>query len=179
MSSEIHVKLKRKGQSYEDAITLMYLSTTAIRELAQEVSFVFAGGQNPFEEKINTQEPSEEQLEHEKEYGAYTVLTKEKLDEIISFYDRTIVDVSSRINKQEEEIEKLEKMLPLSSNTEVFDRIREEMNDSYYLFNELTESLEEYQNIRNKWIFSVFEVFENNKAYSSIYEDFELVYYRD
>ena len=68
----------------------MWLSTTPTRELSREVSLVYNGGKGLFEEQVNHEDISDEQLAKEKEYGNYVVLSSEKLDEIIHFYEHTI-----------------------------------------------------------------------------------------
>lgn len=175
MSSEIRVRLKAKGQSYNNAITLLCLTTTPTRELAQAVDLVYDGGKSTLAYEL--EEQTEEEIAHEKEYGIYTVLTKEKLDEILAYYDKEIAQLSKQLTDTNLRIEKIEKSIPQALSVDVYNAMIETVNGLVEVAEDLKKYIEEYQYLKNEWQFSVQAVFEANSACSSIFEEFELIYY--
>lgn len=177
MSSQIEIKLKHKGQPYEDAITLMWLSTTPTRELSREVSLVYNGGKGLFEEQINHEGISDEQLAKEKEYGNYTVLSLEKLDEIIHFYEHTIEGLIKELEGRKNQIKALNEMMPKVASVEVYEKMKEDIEELDNHIEGINDMIDEYEHIKNKWEYSVKNVFEDNKDYSSVFSEYELIYY--
>ena len=179
MSSQIKIKLKHKGQSHEDAITLMWLSTTPTRELSREVSLVYNGGKGLFEEQVNHEDISDEQLAKEKEYGNYVALSSEKLDEIIHFYEHTIEGLIKELEDRKNQIKMLNEMMPKVISVDIYHKMREDIEELDNHIEGINEMINEYEHIKNKWEYSVQDVFEDNKDYSSPFSEYELIYYRD
>lgn len=179
MSSQIEIKLKHKGQPHEDAITLMWLSTTPTRELSREVSLVYSGGKGLFEEQVNHEGISDEQLAKEKEYGNYTVLSLEKLDEIIHFYEHTIEGLIKELEGRKNQIKVLNEMMPKVASVEVYEKMKEDIEELDNHIEGINDMIDEYEHIKNKWEYSVKNVFEDNKDYSSVFSEYELIYYMD
>lgn len=180
MSSEINVKLKRKGQSHKDSITLLWLSTTPTRDLCEQVSLIYCGGRSVFENEFEAGVKKEVSDTDSEEYGLYTILTTEKLNEILKFYDDKIDIFSSALKNTKERLVKLEQYLMNAKTAEVYTSISDDMSVQIQDINEITEFIEEYKYLKNYWTFAVQNVFENNSPYSvNETNEYELIYYRD
>lgn len=177
MSSEINVKLKKKGQSCDDAITLLWLSTTPTRDLCEQVSLVYCGGRSAFESEFEAGTKKEES-DIKSEYDSYTVLTTDKLNEILTFYDNKITIFSDAYKTTKEKLTELKQYLMNAKTAEVYIAISDDILEHIQQLDELNEFIEEYKYLKNYWTFAVQTVFENNN-YSISKDEFELVYYRD
>lgn len=171
MSSELNVKLKRKGQKHNDAVTLLWMSTTPTRELCAEVDLLYNGGISLFDNHDITISDDE--------YDLYTVLTSDKLEEIILFYNNKINNLLKSLKQIEDKNIKLENLLMNARTSEVYSTISKEILTNTQTKIELQELIEDYTYYKNYWIFAVQNVFENNKLYLDNDIQYELVYYRD
>lgn len=177
MSSYLTVKLKEKGKSHKNAVVLLEISTTPTRELADSVDFVYCGGVDIFNQK-EPKQLTEEEILHNKEYDLYTVLTKEKLDEILNFYTSEISDMSKQIAEDKLEVEKLEKNQPQAVSTEIFNLMQEKIDDILSNISYLEEEIEDKEYLKNLWEFCVKKVFERNAEFNGT-SKYELIYYRN
>lgn len=123
MSSSLIIKIKKKGQCANEAPTLIELSTTPTRELLREVHFPQPNLNKGFEKSEYWPE-----TEVDAEYGYYSPLSIDSLDEIINFYKKTINDIKDRINILEENINTFLK-IPVSSQ-ELLDSLLEKIEDT-------------------------------------------------
>ena len=174
MSSSLIIKIKKKGQCAEEALTLVELSTTPTRELLREVHFpqpnlnhVFSKAECYSDEVIDA------------EYGYYSILSMDSLNEIINFYQSKIDSFKNAIAREEEKINKLLK-IPTSS-AEAVNAVIEQIDESQNYINSLKgiddddywESLTYYEDLRNQFV-SVRSIYRDNCDYNEKTE-FELV----
>lgn len=178
MSSELNVKLKRKGYTYAESPTLLSLTTTPTRDLCEKVSLVYDGNKSAYDmlfesgTKKDSKEPS-------LEYGPFTVLTESKLDEIIQFYDDKLKQYSELCEEWQTKVDTLEKRIRAAENREVYDRIEEDLLKLHSVVAEITDAIEELEYYRNYWMFGVKFVLSANTNWSETKNDYELIYYRD
>lgn len=176
MSSSLIIKIKRKGECAEKAISLIYLTTSPTRELLGEVSIPQPNLNHVFSKKewypdavIDT------------EYGCYSILSMDSLDEIINFYQRKIDSFNASIAREEEKINRLLKIS--TSSAEAVNAVIEQIDDAQNYINSLKgvdddecyeESLVYYEDLRNQFI-SVRSIYNLNYDYCDKKTEFELV----
>ena len=179
MSSSLIIKLRKKTEKVDDAPAILILTTTPTRELYNEIDFVYDGGRSMF--MTEEQEKELESSEHYKEYGDYTVLTLNKLNEIISFYDDKIKQFNDYIKKEYDQKCMIQEAFHNNGKIELLNEITERENS----IASLQEELDEYKELRNKWEYSVKQVFiEANNLFDLDNLDgsklkYELIYYCD
>lgn len=142
MSSQTTVKLITEGGTFGRAITLLEMSTTPTRKLTSEVNLVWGGN-----------------LE---EHEYLTELTKEKLDEILEFYQKSLSDNKKWLKREQEEEKSLLEMLPKASNKETYDAIKEDLFEVNQSISYYQEEIEEAEHYLNLWRYSVLRVWEEN-----------------
>ena len=171
MSSSLIIKIKKKGQCAQEAPSLIELSTTPTRELLREVHFPQPNLNKGFEKSEYWPE-----TEVDAEYGYYSPLSIDTLNEIINFYQIKIKSIKERIKDLEENIntflkvsvssqELLESLLEKidSLKAEIRDLKGNEEDESYF------DSLLYYQDFYNR--FQVIKsIYDDNK-----FDNFELV----
>ena len=175
MSSSLIVKLKRKGESAEKAISLIYLTTTPTRELLREVNFP-----QPNLNHVFSKEEWNPDATIDAEYGCYSILSLDNLNEIINFYQSKIDSINAAIAGEEEKINKLLKIS--TSSAEAVYAVIEQFDESQNYINSLKgiddndygESLAYYEDLRNQFI-SARSVYYLNYDYCGKKTEFELV----
>lgn len=174
MSASLIVKIKRKGESAENAITLVCLSTTPTRELLREVYFP-----QPNLNHVFSEEEGYPDAVLDAEYGCYSILSTDSLNEIINFYQRKMDSFEASIAREEEKINRLLKIS--TSSAEAVNAIIEQIDEAQNYINSLKgedddaycESLAYYGDLRNQFI-SVRSIYNENCSYNKKAE-FELV----
>lgn len=177
MSSSIEIRLKRKQESYKDALPLLWMTTTPTRELTSEVDLVYAGGYNYLLEGDDAKTKHKEVIESE--YGYYTLLTNEKLEEIITFYTSEINYINEQIKYYKGTIQQFQELLVKATTVEIYERIQEDIHSHISTLSHLKEDLEEYQHYKNLWLYSVQKIYELVTEIPKNKDKFELIYYTD
>ena len=175
MSASLIIKIKRKGECAEKAVSLIYLSTTPTRELLREVSIP-----QPNLNHVFSKDEWSPDAVLDAEYGCYSILSMDSLDEIISFYQSKIDSLNDLIAKEEERINRLLK-IPTSS-AEAIKAVIEELDESQNYINSLKgiddsdygDSLAYYEDLRNQFQ-SVRSIYCLNYDYCDKKTEFELV----
>ena len=174
MSSSLIIKIKKKGQCAEEALTLVDLSTTPTRELLREVSIP-----QPNLNHVFSKSEWYPDAVIDAEYGCYSILSMDSLDEIISFYQSKVDSFKEAIAREEEKINRLLK-IPTSS-AEAVNAVIEQIDDTQNYINSLKgvdddeycESLAYYEDLRNQFQY-VRSIYRDNCDYNKEAE-FELV----
>lgn len=174
MSSSLVIKIKRKGESAEKAISLIYLTTTPTRELLREVNFP-----QPNLNHVFSQAEWYPDAVIDAEYGCYSILSMDSLDEIINFYQTRMDSFKASIAREEEKINRLLKIS--TSSADAVNAVIEQIDDAQNYINSLkgeddddySESLNYYEDLRNQFI-SVRSIYNMNCDYNEKTE-FELV----
>ena len=174
MSSSLIIKIKKKGQCAKEALTLIELSTTPTRELLREVHFPQPNLNKGFEKSEYWPE-----TEVDAEYGYYSILSMDSLNEIINFYQSKVDSFNASIAREEEKINRLLK-IPTSS-AEAVNAVIEQIDEAQSYINSLKgvddndywESLAYYEDLRNQFI-SVRSIYNLSCDYNEKTE-FELV----
>lgn len=175
MSASLIIKLKRKGECAEKAISLVYLTTTPTRELLREVSIP-----QPNLNHLFSKEEWNPDAVIDAEYGCYSILSTDSLDEIISFYQSKIDSIKASIAREEEKINRLLK-IP-TSTAEAVNAVIEQIDESQNYINSLKgiddsdygESLAYYEDLKNQFQY-VSSVYSLNYDYYHKNTEFELV----
>lgn len=97
-------------------------------------------------------------------------LTKEKIDEVISFYNEEIEDCKKAIANYKESIVRLETRI-VKANFELYDKINEDIDERNENLKFWEEELERYLYLYNKFDFlkGIMEEDSNSKDYELIY----------
>lgn len=97
-------------------------------------------------------------------------LTKEKLDEIICFYNGEIGDCKKAITNHKESIVRLETRI-VKANVELYDKINDDIDECNENLKFWEEELERYSYLYNKFDFlkGIMEEDSNSKDYELIY----------
>lgn len=162
MSSSLEVILKRKDEDYKKGITLVYLYTTPARELANECNIIYGNGDNVLSTK---------------EGVCFHPLSSDLLEEILGYYETLIAAYEKEIVLTKEEIKILNEVLYKVNNLEIYQHIKEEIEQKEYEQEENEELLSDYRHQRNLWFYCVKYVYTENTNFSTGESEFELVYH--
>ena len=158
MSSSITVKILKDGQKIEDGIILLEMYTTPTRELSAEVELEYNGSMT-FEEYENTKDDPLQGYKH---------LTEDKLDEILNYYTTEIASLKKSLDVRNKEIERLENLMIKVASLEIYDRMKNDIQDhgSFILY--LEEAIDTAEFFYNKWNYGVKNVLVENEKFKII-----------
>lgn len=148
MSFGLTLKIQKANE--KEGIVVLEMYTTPARELFDNVDLVSC---------------SED----------YVFLTKDKLDEIISFYSDEAERFKSYASREENNLSRLERMVKEASSAEVFNEILEKMSDAESEINFWEEEAETAELWRNQWQFAK-NLLELQFDYGTSTNPYELVY---
>ena len=80
---------------------------------------------------------------------------------------------------EKNQIKMLNEMMPKVISVDIYHKMREDIEELDNHIEGINEMINEYEHIKNKWEYSVQDVFEDNKDYSSPFSEYELIYYMD
>ena len=153
MSSVLEIYLKNKKIKEENRVTLLRLATSEARRLNDAVHFA---------------------------YDKETLLTTEVLDSIIQYYSETEEYLNNRRKKKERELKHLWEALPKASSMEVYNQIKDEIEEiEEFLVPSDPEEAQylEVFNIYYKGVFEYFKLLLENSGGDSDDDQIELTYY--
>lgn len=175
MSSSLFIKIKRKGECADKSLTVISLSTTPTRELLREVSIP-----QPNLNHVFSQNEWYPDAVLDAEYGCYSILSMDSLNEIIDYYQSKIDSLNKSIAREEEKINRLLKIS--TSSAEAVNAVIEQIDEAQNYINSLKgvdddeyygESLAYYEDLRNQFQY-VRSIYNDNCDYNKKTE-FELV----
>lgn len=155
MGSSVFIKLHTEGLEFDKAPLILELYTSDTRELNSSINLVFSP-----------------MLKPDREFGHYTELTSEKLDEIIEFYREAQKKSVELLDKRTKEQEELKTQITKVSSVKIYKEIRDEINQLEDSIDYLRFEINHLEHLLSRWIYGVRDVWYNNP-------DYKLYYYVD